>query len=643
MRRLFWVSMAALFIVISSVLPSPSARAASITVTDTADSFGGSTCSLRNAIESVNDGANFGGCSFDETEAFGTNDTITLTGQNYVLSIGGTGVDDQDNSAGDLDVFVSLTIQGAGSSQTQISANYTSGSPDRVLEILSQTSGGGGFTFAMTVNLNGLTVQNGSTLTTGASGGGIAMGFSGLLANLDDVLVTGNRTEGVGGGIYNNGAFLVVDNSTLLLNEAGIGGGISNGGILIVQNSTLNNNTAVINLNNNTAAGIGGGAGGGIYSSGDGFMLINTTISGNITGSFGGGIYADRFFRSAGEIPETATGLLFNVTVAENQAGSIGGGICLDCQPQLQTAELQGQGESGYVIANTLIAQNTAQTSPDCTGQFLSLGFNLIGDDELCGGFDQQGDQVNVPAGIEPLAPNGGLTQTHALQIDSTAVDAGNNVEGCRAPNVQSLIATGDITEEDLTTDQRGFLRPVAVLDPANPICDIGAFEFQTFDFNVTKDDGLDGQPIAVGDNFTYTISVTNPGPGEAETVTVTDPLPATLTFVSATPSQGTCSQAAGTVTCDLGSLAEGATATVEIVVTATSAGTLTNVVTVTGNGDGDVTVTKTATATTVVQGGNLLLFGNGCAMTPLGASPAGMIAMAFAMFAAWRGFRRRF
>ena len=57
----------------------------------------------------------------------------------------------------------------------------------------------------------------------------------------------------------------------------------------------------------------------------------------------------------------------------------------------------------------------------------------------------------------------------------------------------------------------------------------------------------------------------------------LTDPLPAGVTFVSATPSQGTCSQVAGTVTCPLGTIASGANATVSVVVTPTTDGTLTN------------------------------------------------------------------
>jgi len=49
------------------------------------------------------------------------------------------------------------------------------------------------------------------------------------------------------------------------------------------------------------------------------------------------------------------------------------------------------------------------------------------------------------------------------------------------------------------------------------------------------------------------------------------------VTFDSATPTQGSCSESAGTVDCGLGTLADEANASVEIKVTPPSAGTLTN------------------------------------------------------------------
>jgi uncharacterized repeat protein (TIGR01451 family) len=100
-------------------------------------------------------------------------------------------------------------------------------------------------------------------------------------------------------------------------------------------------------------------------------------------------------------------------------------------------------------------------------------------------------------------------------------------------------------------------------------------------DLSITKSDSPD--PVTVGSNLTYTITVKNNGPSTATGVTMTDPLPATVTFVSATPSQSNCTGTA-TVTCNLGSLTNGASATVTIVVTPTQAGSLSNTATVAAN-----------------------------------------------------------
>ena len=73
-------------------------------------------------------------------------------------------------------------------------------------------------------------------------------------------------------------------------------------------------------------------------------------------------------------------------------------------------------------------------------------------------------------------------------------------------------------------------------------------------------------------------------------------------TFVSATASQGTCTNASGTVTCSLGSLASGASGTVTIAVTPTVVGTLSNTATVSGSEPDPNLSDNSATATTTVS-----------------------------------------
>src|SRR5262245_54793233 len=88
--------------------------------------------------------------------------------------------------------------------------------------------------------------------------------------------------------------------------------------------------------------------------------------------------------------------------------------------------------------------------------------------------------------------------------------------------------------------------------------------------------DGAD--PVAVGDEITFTITVGNNGPDAARGVTLVDTLPAGTSFVSATHTAGSCAEAAGTVTCSLGTIAAAEGGTVDIVVSGPAApATVTN------------------------------------------------------------------
>jgi uncharacterized repeat protein (TIGR01451 family) len=94
-------------------------------------------------------------------------------------------------------------------------------------------------------------------------------------------------------------------------------------------------------------------------------------------------------------------------------------------------------------------------------------------------------------------------------------------------------------------------------------------------DLSITK--VASPEPVLVNELLTYTITVQNSGPADAATVQVIDTLPTGVTFDSATPSQGTCSEATGTITCALGTLPNAQSATVEIKVRPQGAGSITN------------------------------------------------------------------
>ena len=141
--------------VLAAVGASP-VYAATITVDPTAADAavaGDAKCSLREAVLSVNAGANVGDCVAVVTEAYGTNDTIVLPAGTYTLTL--SGVDEIENAAttpldvlntpdatiGDLDVTKSVRIIGAGSLLTTIQWDpaIAAASRDRIFHVNAAT------------------------------------------------------------------------------------------------------------------------------------------------------------------------------------------------------------------------------------------------------------------------------------------------------------------------------------------------------------------------------------------------------------------------------------------------------------------------------------------------------------------------
>ena len=83
-----------------------------------------------------------------------------------------------------------------------------------------------------------------------------------------------------------------------------------------------------------------------------------------------------------------------------------------------------------------------------------------------------------------------------------------------------------------------------------------------------------------VGQSASFTVTVLNSGPDAATSVTVTDQLPADISFISATPSQGSYDSATGLWT--VGTISSGGSATLQLTGTLTTAGAKTNTAQVT-------------------------------------------------------------
>jgi len=108
--------------------------------------------------------------------------------------------------------------------------------------------------------------------------------------------------------------------------------------------------------------------------------------------------------------------------------------------------------------------------------------------------------------------------------------------------------------------------------------------------------------PVFVGSNLVYSITVTNFGPSPASNVVVLLPLPPSAVFVSASSSQGTCTEVSGTVVCNLGKMAFAQQATIRVTVRPLATGLISATATVSAKDpDLDESNNSATTSTLVV------------------------------------------
>jgi large repetitive protein len=105
---------------------------------------------------------------------------------------------------------------------------------------------------------------------------------------------------------------------------------------------------------------------------------------------------------------------------------------------------------------------------------------------------------------------------------------------------------------------------------------------------------------LSVGQTFNFTLVVTNNGPDTATNVVVTDPLPPQFVLQTASSTQGTCS-GTSTVTCNVGTMLDGATVTITLTGSANGPGTLVNTASVTSDQTETVITNNTSSTTPVV------------------------------------------
>src|SRR5947209_787510 len=343
--------------------------------------------------------------------------------------------------------------------------------------------------------------------------------------NISGLTITGgfahNADGGQGGGIRSSGP-LNLTGVSIRGNQTGfVAGGIWSSSTLMIRDSTIADNVASPPSDLSST----GGYGGGMYASGTA-TLVNTTVSGNTSdpGQSGSGY--------AGGVANQGTLHLVSSTIANNVAAPKGG-----------VAGARGHTRTPVTTVDRLNTLFVGGSPQNCYGLGGPISSPSSGDkskasDATCVGPATAGLRLG------PLQDNGGPTDTHALLTGNPAIDGG-----------ESACPTG--TEP--TTDQRGIARPQGK-------CDVGAFEVvKSANLAVT----MSGSPRTVGQGapsgITYSIKVRSTGPAlDATQPVVTDALPAGTRLLHSSSSQGSCA-GQRTISCRLGLLANGGSASVTL------------------------------------------------------------------------------
>ena len=372
------------------------------------------------------------------------------------------------------------------------------GATDNVYHVVS-----GNFVFADTI-LDGFTITGGYDDSGTALGGGLYLSDSS--PTLSNLIITGNFANNAGGGMYlvTNHTLRsfyvspVLTNVVFSNNTAGRGGGLfTQNASPVLTDVVFSGNTATsgagggmnnqtqtpatdeysiplltnVTFSNNTANG-----GGGMYNNNSNPVVTNATFNGNHANIRGGAVFN-----------EGASPTFRHITISGNDAPvGFGGGMRNMTFSTTSTP-------SNPVIENSILWGDTFEEMTDD-----GTGTITIKDSIIQGGCPSGATCTNVIStdpNLAALADNGGFTQTQALGLGSSAINAGGVNTTCAS------------------TDQRGASRP------QGSACDIGAYE--AYVLIVTAD----SKTITYGDaEPTFTLQYNGFSGGDTETVLDTPP-----------------------------------------------------------------------------------------------------------------------
>ena len=374
---------------------APGAGAATIQVITADDAGTSGSCTLRQAIASMNAAVVVPSSSCTNSGgSFGATDTITFADDV-------TSVELADLANNELLITDSLlTIRGAGNGGIKVSRVSGAAHPFRIFHDTAAAAGNG-------LYLSGLTISNGATTTASAKGGAIFMDNAstaeGEIVTLTNCIVSGNSTSGanaVGGAIaagnfYNDGTVRLIS-STISGNSTS--GTNSGGGAIYATHQTYMQDS-VVSGNSTTGPNSPGGAIRTLVA------IANMTIlsdNSTLSDDSGGGAIAT--FGGSGGIEGIYDSFIGNSTAGNN---SPGGAInTLSAQTLsyffFSANSTTGDGSSGgaiYALHTTLegstISGNTVSGNSSNGGGIYSrktsLGSSTVSDNAASGALSSGG------------------------------------------------------------------------------------------------------------------------------------------------------------------------------------------------------------------------------------------------------------
>ncbi len=283
----------------------------------------------------------------------------------------------------------------------------------------------------------------------------------------------------------------------------------------------------------------------------------------------------------------------FDLTSGRWTVGSVPKGTNVTLRIVARVTQLGAQVNSAEIVAadqydvdskpGNNLATEDDQASVTVTPQQADLSLTQTLDDDA----PNVGDDIRFTVVVTNAGPNAATSVVVAevlpegLAFVSATASEGSYDSAQGQWNIGSVPGGNSVTLEVVakveSPDTQTVTAEVVAVDQADPDSkpnnqkagedDQAAVSLtpQVVDLEITKVDLPD--PVYSGRELTYTITVSNAGPAVATDVVVTDTLPAHLTLVSYQVSQGTVSQAEGAVIGELGSLTQGATASLTLVV----------------------------------------------------------------------------